>query len=263
MSFETKKNDSGMPYEELTLPSGDTVRVEIDGDCTWGGLTVESFYYRQDHSGGEPTEYQARRFILPSSKNCLRSKGKRMKRINDPALINRNAHEIPDFDYDSYPTVGDVAKLDIYDGWEGYYLRVMPHTDRTDVVIVTDEEYEDELFELPAEMPSWVLEWIAYVYKETRADTERWATQYGRECAQQDMLKALGLPFTTMPRTKPCLHLPMKCSRCRSLFHLLIFTRYKAIAVLQKTISGLDTYPVDSNTLSASKPEVLTRSPCQ
>jgi hypothetical protein len=117
-----------------------------------------------------------------------------MKRINDPALINRNAHEIPDFDYDSYPTVGDVAKLDIYDGWDGYYLRVMPHTDRTDVVIVTDEEYEDELFELPAEMPSWVLEWIAYVYKETRRDTERWAEKFGRRSAQQDMLKALGLP---------------------------------------------------------------------
>lgn len=66
MPFEAKENDSGMPYEELTLPNGDTVRVEIDGDCTWGGLTVESFYYRQDHNGSEPTEYQARRFILLS-----------------------------------------------------------------------------------------------------------------------------------------------------------------------------------------------------
>jgi hypothetical protein len=133
-----------------------------------------------------------------------------MKRINDPALTNLRASEIPDFDYESYPTVGDVANLTelnhktpsrideqgkpLPEEWDGYYLRVMPHSSRADVVIVTDEEYEDELFELPAEMPSWVLEWIAYVYKETRRDTERWAEKFGRRSAQQDMLKALGLP---------------------------------------------------------------------
>jgi len=67
MPFEIKENDSGMPYEQLTLPSDGSVRVEIDGDCMWGGLTPHPFYYRKDHNGGSaPTEYQARRAVLLS-----------------------------------------------------------------------------------------------------------------------------------------------------------------------------------------------------
>jgi hypothetical protein len=64
MPFETKENDFGMPYEELTLPSGGKMRVEIDGDCTWGGLTPCPLDYRDDHNGSAPTEYQARRAVL-------------------------------------------------------------------------------------------------------------------------------------------------------------------------------------------------------
>ena len=66
MPFEIKENDSGMPYEQLTLPSDGSVRVEIDGDCTWGGLTPRTFYYNKDYNGSAPTEYEARRAVLLS-----------------------------------------------------------------------------------------------------------------------------------------------------------------------------------------------------
>lgn len=117
-----------------------------------------------------------------------------MRQLNKGLLNNWNAERIDSVDTEKYPTVGDVAKLSTTEGWDGFYVRVMPHDTYEDVVVLTDEEYEENIMEIPADMPSWVLEWFAYLHKKTYQSSKEAGEAYGFRRAQTLMRRALGLP---------------------------------------------------------------------
>lgn len=94
----------------------------------------------------------------------------KIKQINDPSLSHTDVGAFTAFPYYRYPTVGDIAQLnaDVSDKQQfwGYYLRIKKCESRPDVVIVFHVSADiGDVFELPADMPSVVLQWLAYVYK--------------------------------------------------------------------------------------------------
>lgn len=113
------------------------------------------------------------------------------------------------FPYERFATVGDIAQLtdDWFNTpmdkrtvmWGEHDLHVMfaPHADedtRKTRVILTDEEFEANYLELPADMPAWALEWIAGTLLTTAKRESHYGKRSGYRDAQRDVLGALGLP---------------------------------------------------------------------
>ncbi|MEM7737640.1 MAG: hypothetical protein AAF267_17820 [Deinococcota bacterium] len=102
------------------------------------------------------------------------------------------------FNYEQYPTVGEVARLNYYERWGGSETTCAMHNNLPkpagpNVPVLCDYEYDGVILELPEDFPSRFLPLLDKLYTEVKDDWYKCGKQSGREDMKRELRQILGV----------------------------------------------------------------------